>query len=542
MDGQLPEKRHRNVVDYREIALGKGNKGVRSVRKNSNKSKRKTKTPVRRAPQDPHHNVSTTNGEWAVTPSRAVRSHSGQGGVVTEAIVHEIIGSAGVTSAKSTVNAKSRRGKNLNLNNHAHNSHSSNVAVIMDTDEIEVNASEKGEFIESEGEGGKEASPSQAELQLRAEILEMEKKLEAKRMNILKRRKERLLKELEAADEEDLPDPPVQRKRKSKKGKVKVVKTKNVNVNNNVCLSEQGVDDSGDWDDSCEDDGSGQETQLGKELRVQPGELPPLDLVQSIFTDDEAKVTAKKSKQKFKLRNESNSEDDDESEDDTDDKLEGQIPAKKQKKGKKPIKSGIFAKASSTKLLKSVLHAQAMIDIDEVVDGKDIHFHDLSFNLLIAGEMEIVLSNISSAEKWTRLQILRRLAYKSQILEIDILRDAYAGFLRKIERGTYSWGSASAVREFDELLRFKAARQGSKQVETKMSLANTSSKSGGSRYSKKFYCLDYNRGKCPYPDSHEGTFNKKSVFKVHMCKNCWEKDSMERKHCENSSECPYKKV
>ena len=45
----------------------------------------------------------------------------------------------------------------------------------------------------------------------------------------------------------------------------------------------------------------------------------------------------------------------------------------------------------------------------------------------------------------------------------------------------------------------------------------------GEKQWSKFYCLDYNKGKCAFPGTHEGRFNRTNVIKTHMCKVCWEK-------------------
>ena len=204
--------------------------------------------------------------------------------------------------------------------------------------------------------------------------------------------------------------------------------------------------------------------------------------------------------------------------------------------GKDP-KSGIFDKASSTKLIRRVLHAHAMIDEDETIGGRDYSFHEFSFNMLVAGELEIILcDSVSANEKWSRLQLLKRLAYKVQFLDNSVILERYAAFLRKIEKGKGKWGSEATLKDFDESLRFRAFNtvtdkggKGGKKWEGVLV------KGGG-----KIYCLDFNRGKCAYPDSHEGWFNKVKVLKHHMCKVCWEKDGVERKHLEGSGECPNK--
>ena len=52
---------------------------------------------------------------------------------------------------------------------------------------------------------------------------------------------------------------------------------------------------------------------------------------------------------------------------------ESEHEEKVNKKRKGKLQSGIFTKASNTKIVKQVLHAHAMVDSDET-DGKDIAF------------------------------------------------------------------------------------------------------------------------------------------------------------------------
>ena len=59
---------------------------------------------------------------------------------------------------------------------------------------------------------------------------------------------------------------------------------------------------------------------------------------------------------------------------------------------------------------------------------------------------------------------------------------------------------------------------------------------------QKFYCVDYNRGKCMYPGSHEGKYNSMTVQKLHMCKVYYEKEGVEVRHPENSRDCKFRVV
>ena len=155
--------------------------------------------------------------------------------------------------------------------------------------------------------------------------------------------------------------------------------------------------------------------------------------------------------------------------------------------------------------------------------------------------MEIILSKVSPEEKWSRLNMLKKLAYKAQFLDRSALIYRYAGFLRKVEKGQHKWGSEDAPRELDEALRFKTFTSFKKPwSKSNDSGAKPSSSSDGNKsYGKKFYCLDYNKGTCSFGDSHEGRFNRATVWKIHMCRRCWEKDGKEVKHPENHGDCPH---
>ena len=74
-------------------------------------------------------------------------------------------------------------------------------------------------------------------------------------------------------------------------------------------------------------------------------------------------------------------------EDDEVDDSDNELNVKRRKKGKL-VKSGIFAKASSTRIVKPVLHAHSMIDLEETLEGKDLNFHELPFHMLVAGKLE----------------------------------------------------------------------------------------------------------------------------------------------------------
>ena len=268
--------------------------------------------------------------------------------------------------------------------------------------------------------------------------------------------------------------------------------------------------------------------------------MPPFEVVASMFADNSSK--RKKGLHKVELKESSESEQGSDSQSSSDDE---ETESTEDEKGRKPLKSGIFVKASSTKIVKSVLHAQAMVDEEETFKGTDFNFHELPFALWVAGEMEIILSKASPQEKWTRLNLMKHLAYKSIFLENKCILSQYATFLGKVEKGRFKWGSKKAIRHLDEKLRFRTLMTNLNTKEPEqgkfVKFKPREIDAGPARSSQKFYCNEYNKaGGCLYPGSHEGRFNKLLVTKTHMCRKCWENDGIEAFHPMGTSECRYK--
>ena len=176
------------------------------------------------------------------------------------------------------------------------------------------------------------------------------------------------------------------------------------------------------------------------------GNLPDLADLQNLLHVSVEKAKAEKSKKK-KTRKprrepspssaESSESESEELSSGSDDEQEVTPPAKKRTKGGK--KSGYFARAGSSRLVSNELFAHAALD-DEVGSDKDLR--SLSFNLFVAGELEIISdSAISKAERKTRLEVLKMLAYKHEYLSREEVLNQYANFVRKVEKGKYKWGS-----------------------------------------------------------------------------------------------------
>ena len=194
---------------------------------------------------------------------------------------------------------------------------------------------------------------------------------------------------------------------------------------------------------------------------------------------------------------------------------------KKSKKGK--ITSGLYTKPGNTKLVTSEQYAHTALD-GEI--GGDKEIHSLSFNLFMAGELEIISDpSISQAERNTRTQVLKNLAYKNEILSKEDIIKQYVNFMRKIEKGRFRWGSKSALRQFEQQLLYNISVD-RKDYKDKHKISQKKWEE------RKKYCLDYNRGTCTYSDSHEGKLNGVQVMKMHICRKCLINENKEVKHAE----------
>ena len=255
------------------------------------------------------------------------------------------------------------------------------------------------------------------------------------------------------------------------------------------------------------------------------GNLPSLADIQKIlnFTDDSQKKevkTRKKSRARAKSP-EPSSESEDESNSESEEESEEEFPAKKRVKGGKKT-SGFYARSGNSRIVSNELYAHAALEEE---GGPDKDLLSLSFNLFVAGELEIITDKrIPKIERDTRLEILKMLAYKHEYLSREEVLNQYASFIRKIEKGKFRWGSEAHLQRFEQQLvlsisiepRRRERAWGGKGNEKKIE-------------ERKKYCLDFNRGKCAFKDSHDGWLNNKNVWKLHVCRKCL-KDHRGRGH------------
>ena len=198
---------------------------------------------------------------------------------------------------------------------------------------------------------------------------------------------------------------------------------------------------------------------------------------------------------------------------------------RRKKKGK--IQSGLFEKRGSSKLVSHEVYAHAALD-EGASEVKKLS--DLSFNLLVAGELETILhTKTGSKERNTRLKLLRILAYKYEHLSLKEILEQYASFISKVEKGKFSWGSEANLEKFEQQLVYRIS------VENKVKKEQRSDYRVESRKKvekKKFYCADFNRGKCTNDSPHEAKINGNTVMVYHLCKRCLLDENVEKYHAD----------
>ena len=159
---------------------------------------------------------------------------------------------------------------------------------------------------------------------------------------------------------------------------------------------------------------------------LQKGDVPSLAQIEQLLNISDKKERTRKTKPKRKRRSRRESSSSDETEDSSDDDHsvssdssesssddEEQRKRRKNKKGRNN-KSGFYAKKGTTKIISNQQFAHTALE-DEV--GEDRDLLSLSFNLFVAGELEIITARgTSDKEKKTRLEILKKLAYKHEHL------------------------------------------------------------------------------------------------------------------------------
>lgn len=225
---------------------------------------------------------------------------------------------------------------------------------------------------------------------------------------------------------------------------------------------------------------------------------------------------------------------------------------KSTKKGKKNLKSGVKAKAHKIRIKKQQWCPQALLDDEYCTES--LQLENLSFELLVAGELEIcTLPEISRKERNTRMQILKLLTYFRNTLPQNIIIEVYKAVILKVEKGLFTWSSQLAGK-VEKILDRAVSRNKTKGIEktrakeegqnnNRNNLKEQNKREPGlhtTQGDKIIYCLEFNKNKCSKEQSHEGKFAGKDVWKHHICRVCLITDKEKRAHPEGDEACPHR--
>ena len=216
-------------------------------------------------------------------------------------------------------------------------------------------------------------------------------------------------------------------------------------------------------------------------------------------------------------------------------------PDRRKGKSSKHLKSGILTKPDEAGIQKVVQFAHEKLDPMHV---KVRVFNSLSFHFLVAGELEIINQDrLSKEERTARVRLLKTLCYHREYLDIAELRDQYDATFKTIERGEFDWVDVDELdRQLHTKLTFRATINARGKETGRQGGTREVKSEPGSDSNRIIYCQDFNMGKCPFTEHHEGIFSKKKVTKWHVCKQCLIQDNYTKRfHPETDPACPFKK-
>ncbi len=190
----------------------------------------------------------------------------------------------------------------------------------------------------------------------------------------------------------------------------------------------------------------------------------------------------------------------------------------KRSKGKNPIKSGKLVKSSRAKLLEQVDYPHAFLNHDYI--SADIEYDQLDFPSTVAGEIEVWQSlDLKDPKDLSqlafRMEMLKVAAYNYQDTKMEGIRQFLDALFSKIEKGQINWGRFIEIdRAENRILRDPKHRV--VRGKDKEKRQNNSSNN-----SKKFYCYEFNIGKCNKGKTHEGKLGDRKVTFSHICRACY---------------------
>lgn len=219
----------------------------------------------------------------------------------------------------------------------------------------------------------------------------------------------------------------------------------------------------------------------------------------------------------------------------------------KKAKSKSKQKSGIHAKSSKW-VKKPQTYPHALLDNQYVMN--ETRYKDLSFGQFVAGELEVILSGkMKTRDAESRLEMLRKTAYRSLTFEWAKLLQIHAAILRQIELGKADWTS-----NFDQVERLilenassassakplgKTGFQGASNSGARVKGIKGEGKSGNNVESRSWWCKEFQNNSCNLSSPHMKRIGGKMYSVKHFCASCYQMRKVELGHPEKSAACPY---
>lgn len=220
--------------------------------------------------------------------------------------------------------------------------------------------------------------------------------------------------------------------------------------------------------------------------------------------------------------------------DDSSDEDEMPLVVSKGKITKGKLKSGMDKKATES-VRKQVFWPHLLLQSSYIT--ADLGYKDLTFELFVAGEMEIILnSSISTEEQLARLQFLKTLSYEANSYPFRAILDWYAAYMRVIELGNSNWSTDFYSVGHPILAQYQP------KVKKAFSFQSQIQSSGVHRNAGTWFCAPFNRSTCSKSAPHSATVRGQQVTVEHICANCWVKDKSKKFHSEKSNDCPHSRV
>ena len=150
----------------------------------------------------------------------------------------------------------------------------------------------------------------------------------------------------------------------------------------------------------------------------------------------------------------------------------------------------------------------------------------MPLSMYVAGECEILMSNISRKEFKGIMRLLKKMAYFSSMFEWKRVLQFYAAWVRRIEKGLNLWHDDSSFK----------TQCCSVNRSTKKQNKDVSQKSG-----QVWWCAYFNNNKYSVQSATQHkNVQGQSRLVHHICRTCWRNDKKQLQHPENSSACPHK--